>query len=564
MLKQCHALLALKWAILCHTWSAGHTISALIVGFILTVMLSLSLGLAVILHLSAPWLLEQGGAMGVMLALDIMIFFLLFFMVFGLMLELQRTDVIDFKKMLFLPVSPRMIFALNFLAALITPSLCFFLPAAVGLLSGLAVQEGPRLLLGLPLALALYLMLAAWLYYLRGILAIFMENKRKRRLVLTLLPLFFIALGQLPNLLTHTFRTGENEEERLERSSSENAEQLRRWNLAIPFGWFPYGVNGLIQGAPEQAAFAFLGLSLFGGLGLGLGYRSTLRHYTGANTSSGRSGAKAGTAPRTRPLTARRLPLLSEDTGGMALAEFLNALRHPNVRMAMIMPVCLGLFLMVMYRTGMYKANLNPESPWLPIMVLLWPFLHFAFILFNIFGIDRQGFSGLMLLPAPRHRYLFAKNLALFPFAGGVSLLFVLLAAVLLKLPGYNVEIALLQVFHLYMMYCILGNYLSLYAPYRIARDTMRAYTNRLTIFLTGLASTLMVTVMLLPTTGILMLDSLIEKRYASRDLPAGMIAAIALLFVTAALYRVTLTHAGDILLSREQKIYARLYRDRE
>lgn len=564
MLKQCYALLALKWAVACHTWSAGRTFSALIIAVIFLVMLFLSAALSVLLFWSVPWLLEQGGELGVVLALDIMIFTLIFFMVFGFMLELQRTDVIDFKKMLFLPVSPKMVFGLNFLAALATPSTLFFLPAVTAFLAGLALHENPRLFWGLPLALALYLMLAAWFYYLRGLLAIYMENKRKRRLVLTLLPLFFIALGQLPNALTMTFRPEQKEEQQSEMAASERTRQLLQWNRAIPFGWFPYGVHGLMQDDTQAAAFGFLGLSALAGLGLGLGYRSTLRHYTGAASAPVRSGAKAGPGPRLRPLTARRLPFLDEDTAGMTLAELLNALRHPNVRMAMITPVCLGLFLLVMYRTGMYKATLNPESPWLPVVVLLWPFLHFAFILFNLFGVDRQGFYGLMLLPVPRHRYLFAINLALFPFAGGVSMLFLLLAAVLLKLPPYNVAIAAIQVFQIYLMYCILGNYLSLYAPYRIARDTMRAYTNRLTVFLIGLASTCIVGIMVLPAALILMLDGIVENRWGRQDLPAGLLAAAVLLLLTLGLYRLTLTHAGDVLLSREQKIYAALYKDRE
>jgi hypothetical protein len=110
--------------------------------------------------------------------------------------------MIDLRKMLYLPVSPRMVFVLNYVASLVTPVGALFACATTGLCLGLSWRYGPRMLLGIPVAAAFYLMLAAWTYYFRGTLVMLMENKRRRRALLALLPLACVLLLQIPNILT--------------------------------------------------------------------------------------------------------------------------------------------------------------------------------------------------------------------------------------------------------------------------------------------------------------------------------------------------------------------------
>ena len=65
--------------------------------------------------------------------------------------------MVDLRKMLYLPVSLKAVFGLNFAASLFTPATLFFALPVVGFAAGLAVGFGMRMLLAVPLALYLLL-----------------------------------------------------------------------------------------------------------------------------------------------------------------------------------------------------------------------------------------------------------------------------------------------------------------------------------------------------------------------------------------------------------------------
>ena len=76
----------------------------------------------------------------------------------------------------------------------------------------------------------------------------------------------------------------------------------------------------------------------------------------------------------------------------------------------------------------------------------------------NIFGLDRNGFRALVLLPARRDYILLAKNLSCAPFAALIAV--VLLGAVkfVARLPWEPVLGGLLQAGGAFLMFCLLGN----------------------------------------------------------------------------------------------------------
>ncbi len=563
MLGQCWALLMLKWAILRNSWSTAAWVSGVLLGLTVLFLAALSLGLALAAFFLG-WRGVGGGqdSLALLLIMDGAVVFFVFLYFWGLLFELQRSDVVDLRKMLHFPVSLPMVFGLNFLTSLLSPALLFFAPSAIGFVGGLALRYGPQVLLGLLLALAFFLMLGAWAYYARGVLAILMENKRRRRIIMAVLPLAFVLMAQVPNLLIQTQR------ERIERNggksdwSNEQAEYVVVLaNAAIPIGWLPYGVWRLTTGAVFPAGLCLAGLSGVAGVGLALGFRSTVRHYRGE--TGPRRKKTVALPPQRRVATAWRMPLLGEDTSAMLTAEFLGYSRHPNIRMLLIMPICMGLFLLFMYKNGAY-GDRNVQGAWMPLIVLVWPFFNFSMVLFNLFGVDLHGFRGMLLFPMPRHKYFLAKNLALFPFVAGLSLAFVLCAAALMDTAPRYIFISLIQVLQLYLMYCIVGNFISLYFPYRIARDTLRARANRPLMLLLGLVSMVVVSVMVIPTSVCLMLDDLVAAAWGPQGYSVGLIASAVLLAITAAAYAASLTHAGDLLLVREQRILESLSRDRE
>ena len=563
MIRQAWAILVLKWLLLRHAMTPGKALSWGVTAVFFLLLLIIALPLSAGLFYLGLRGFNYEDPLLVLGLYDLITLVFFFFWFWGLLIELQRADVIDFRKMLFLPVSLPMVFSLNYLASLIGPACLIFALGCIGLHLGLAFQFGPAMLLGLPIAAAFFMMLGAWAYYLRGMLAILMENKRRRRLIMTLLPMCFILLGQTPSLLTHLLRNGsgaaaaEGLSERLFESL------LLYGNLLLPPAWMPIGLWSVHSGNYLAALSACVGLLTLTALGLRLGYRATWRYYTGAE-SRPKQPRKNGASKRSRRVfTARRLPLLSEDTAAMTLNAWLTYLRHPNIRSLLLMPLCMGAFIMMMYRSGAY-GDQPSGGMWMPVIILIWPFFNFSFVLLNLFGVDRAAFQGLILLPTPRRRYLLAKNLALFPFVGGLSFLFILLGAVLMAVELKQVLLSLVQVIQLYLAFCIAGNYTSLFLIYHINRDGMRARANRPMMLLIGLAAAAFTGLMLIPSSFCINVDRYAADYGYAGPIPLGLLFSVALLACTALLYAFTLVHAGDLFALREQHMHTQLARDRE
>ncbi|HDP35738.1 MAG TPA: hypothetical protein ENN29_11595 [Candidatus Hydrogenedentes bacterium] len=262
--------------------------------------------------------------------------------------------------------------------------------------------------------------------------------------------------------------------------------------------------------------------------------------------------------------TARSLPLLENDTAALTLAFYYSFARHPHIRMLLIMPLCLGLFFLFMYRAGAYGGQLAGETAWIPMAALAWPFFNFSLFLFNVFGVDAQSFQGLMLLPVQRRKYLIAKNIALAPFVLGLSLFFVATGALLVQAPLRVIALSLILAAHLYLFFSVVGNYLSVGFPYRINRDALRQPTRRLRMVIVGVASTALATLMILPATCCMLAERFLSVHPDIMVRNAGILSAAALLVSSLAAYMVGLSVFGDQFTEREHRIYLRISGDRE
>ncbi|MBI3191906.1 MAG: hypothetical protein HYZ36_04505, partial [Pedosphaera parvula] len=412
--RQLWALVVLKAVIFRNTMSTGKALSLVLGGLLLVLGAVFSLGIAGGLFYTSAVLLQPFDSIITLLVMDGVVGLFLFLWLWSLLMEVQRSEIIDLRKMLYLPISLHTVFGLNFIVSLFSPTLLFFVPGMIGLVLGLSLRHGAAALWGIVLGGAFFLMLSAWAYYIRGILAILMENKRRRRLVLTVLPLTFVMLAQLPNVLIHHGVITHKRDEQSHPTAEERMRALQTqdevlgWvvtaNAVFPPGWLPMGQWYLLEGEPLRAAACFGGLLLVTAAGLALGYRSTVRYYTGASRGRVTGAPVPKAARRTRVLTGRRLPGFADDTASLCYAAFLSYLRHPNIRMLLIMPVCLGLFFLFVYGSE-WGEKAGRGGQWLPYFVLLWPFLNFGYILLNVFGIDRESFRAMVLLPAPRHKY---------------------------------------------------------------------------------------------------------------------------------------------------------------
>lgn len=506
----------------------------------------------------------------------------------GMLSELQRSDVVDFRKMLYLPVRLRMIFLLNFGVSLASPLLIFFGFIAFGASIGFTLGAGLRMLWLLPLSAAFYLALMAWTYHLRGLLGTLMENKRRRRLILTLIPVFFILVAQAPNLFIHLVRperdrglethenaalTPEEEQARLAKELTDirmQNEGLRRKvvlaNAVIPPGWLSTALVALREEEYGVAALCMLGFCGLAGLGLALGYRSTLTYYTGMSQRHPKPRSKDGRTRgvQKRPLTSRTLPLVSDDTSAVALASWLTAIRHPRVRVQLIMPLVIGLFLLVVYLSRHQEAAALPQAAWALPAVVFWLMLNCAPFLFNSFGLDPEGYQAFILLPTPRARYLAGKNLAFFPLLGTVFIFMVTVTAVATR-PSFGVmAVSVLQFVQVYLTMCILGNFLSVYFPYRLKKDSMNTAKFNPRLFLVGIGTMVLLPLAMLPT--VVCYGLVLYGAYLGEwgRLPLGEIVSLMMTMLTFLVYRATLTPISQCLMGREQAILAILEKDRD
>jgi len=477
-----------------------------------------------------------------------------------------------------LPVSLRMVFLLNYGVALFTPALLLFALPVLGIILGLTVSFGPRMLAALPVAGMFYLMLGAWTYYVRGALAAIMENKRRRRLVVVVLTFAFILAGQLPNLIGGMVRSNGRIAKSIEHAASKTVEKSvregggtdvnlsatgRALHAAIPLAWLPYGIFAVAERRFTTAAGCFGGMGLLTALGLGLGFRSTRRYYMGISAKS--PPVKSVTLRFERPtMIARTLPVVDDDTSAMTMACFLSYLRLPNVYMMLLMPFVMGfVFLVVLMRRGPISPG-SPAPEWILPLVTVWPFLNVGILIFNVFGTDRAGFRALVLLPTERYKYLLAKHLALFPLAAGMSILFVVLASLILHMGALTLLIAFLQVIETYLLFCVAGNFVSVYFPYRMSWEGMRGHGKLSQAHLMGFLMFPVTGILLLPSLFCFNLDRLLAALGCASALPAGLLASIAILAITAVIYKFSLRRAGALLLRREQRVLDRLVRDRE
>jgi hypothetical protein len=554
VIRQALALLAMQRALTVRSWTRGKTLAAFLGLAMLLLGCAGAAGLSVALWHLAANLLEDRPAMLRLAAFDLLTLLFLFLSAWGLLMDMQRGDLLDLRRLLHLPLSPRLLFGVNYLYSLLSPALLFFAPGCVALATGLAAWAGPAAWQALPLGAPFFLMVSAWTYHARGWLAILLQDRRKRRLFAVLLPVVAILLSQVPAFASYWLEEQSFDWRRL-LDDPVWTTRVVRVNQYFPPFWLPLGLHAALAGDVARVAWCGAGMASLGGLGLLLGYRTTLRYHRAGGNPGGTGSATRGT--KGRAMTALPLPLLPRDTAALTLTFLLDFARHPAVRSQMIMPPLMTLLLCagIVMRRGESLPEWSAGAA--PLFVLLLPFLGSTMMFFNLFGTDIRGFRGLVLLPAARGRILLAKNLALFPFVS-LQCVFVLgIAALATGAPPATLGLQLLHVPAAYLLFCVLGNLLSVLAPSPLSRDALRATGGRLMLMARGVAYAALAALALSPSMALLGMAARAQDTPPFVWWGTAALAAAALL-----LYRLTLTFTGDLLTAREQAILATLARD--
>jgi sorbitol-specific phosphotransferase system component IIC len=259
-------------------------------------------------------------------------------------------------------------------------------------------------------------------------------------------------------------------------------------------------------------------------------------------------------AGNSEALLERRLPALSEHASIVALANFRALIRAPEAKMVLLSPV-----IMIVVFGGMFLTRPgNPNEFLRPVMAAgAMTFLLFMLVGLagNLFGFDRAGFRAFVLSPVSRRDILLGKNLSLVPFAIALMTLAVVLMQVVRPMRADHLIALSLQMIPMYLLYCLVGNFLSIIAPMAMKSGSLAPARPKGMKMLVHLAFVPMFPLTLAPTLIPLGIEFLLNWAGWWTWFPAYLVFTLAELAVAAYVYARVLNWQGDILQRREQGI---------
>lgn len=472
----------------------------------------------------------------------------LFLWMITVLSEVQRSEAIDIRRLMHLPVSLQQIFIINYFASLFTPSLILAVPASGALALGLVLSRGPHMAWLLAVLFAFFFVLTAWTYCLRGWLVNLMTNKRRRRAIIMGMTAAVILVGQLPNVVFNSPLSRKY----LRNQGRQAADAVERVPLAVT------RILAAVQAVPLwkiALPLAATGTAL-GGLGLLRAYRVTVSFYTAASTRRPRKRRRAEAGRRARrSMVLRRLPFAPEPVSAMAMAFLRSNLRAPEIRMALLMPVVMGLIFGMVFlgRSGGNMPEAFKALPTLGVMAL--SALALSQFIFNIFGFDREAFRTLLLLPTDGRRMLLAKNLSLLPFPMGIGGLLLVLVTLLLRLPPWTFLASALQLLATCLLLCIPGNFASTRVPFRLPGATMHRPKVPTPVILLVLLFQLTIPVILLPVAIPPLLGMVVTMYHPLPGELVNLAGSTGVLLVAMFVYGLTLAPAGRYFQNRSLDI---------
>jgi ABC-2 type transport system permease protein len=540
-----------------------------------------------------------------MYAWDGVVIAFLFFWLIGLITELQRTDPLSLSKFLHLPVSANGAFLINYLSSLLRLSLIVFLPVMLGFSVALVVVKGIAMLPVFLLVAAFLVMVTGLTYQFQGWLASLMSNPRRRRTVIMLVTVSFVLIAQLPNLLNflspwgpqqraarvpamnpefdeqkRAFESGKidaaefarrlqalTEKQKLagQQSDRESLQQFERTarfvNVVLPIGWLPLSVMTAAEGNLVPSILGLLGMTLIGATSLYRAYRTTVGMYQGKQTS-GKKGqlAQAVTFPAEKRKPARNLveanlPLVSEPVAAVALAGLRSLLRAPEAKMMLLSPLLMSvIFGSMLWRS---RSSLSDAfRPFVAIGGMIFVLFGVVQLMANQFGFDRDGFRVFVLSAARRRDILFGKNLSFAPLVFGMAAIVLGTLQAVCPLRWDHFLAMIPQYVSMYLLFCLLMNFLSIYAPAHVAAGSLKpAHPKFLTVLMH------MVTFMIFfPLTQALTLaplgtELIVRLLGHGAGIPICLLLSLLECALIAATYYFCTDGLGALLQSREQKI---------
>jgi ABC-2 type transport system permease protein len=599
------AFVWLRWRLLYNQQRRAGALSAAITVIVVIGALLTAIPLFIGCFMLGLYAIPKAAPVHLMYAWDAVAAAFLLFWLIGLIAELQRSDPLTLSRFLHLPVSANGAFLINYLGSLLRLSLILFGPVMLAFALALVVVKGISMLLVLPLLAAFLLMVTAVTYQFQGWLAALMSNPRRRRTVIAITTVTFVLIVQLPNLLNflapwrpqrqadrsanveqelsklnRALQSGEidvaelvrRQQELMEkqkagaqqadREALEKVEQTARFaNMVLPIGWLPLGVMSAAEGSFIFTILGFLGMTLIGSASLFRAYRTTIGLYQGQFTNRKSrpappvKTAAAGRGPRGLFLETR-LAGMSEPVSAVALAGLRSLARAPEAKMMLLSP----LLMCFIFGSMLWRGRLGISEPIRPLVAvggMIFVLFGVSQLMSNQFGFDRDGFRVFVLSAARRRDILMGKNLSFAPLALGMAAILLTTLQVLCPMRWDHFLAMIPQYVSMFLLFCLLANLLSIYAPVHVAAGSLKPSNPKLLTVLLQLVMFMFIFPLIQGLTLLPLGIEAVLKLFLGWPAiaPIYLVLSLAQCAVVILIYRFLLDLQGDLFQAREQRI---------
>jgi hypothetical protein len=213
---------------------------------------------------------------------------------------------------------------------------------------------------------------------------------------------------------------------------------------------------------------------------------------------------------------------------------------------------------MVLGAMFLFRTQLKaPEAakPFIATAAMVFSVFMLVQFFANQFGFDRDGFRALILSPSERRFILMGKNLACLPVGTGFGVILLVLVCARLGLSPFVFIAGLLQLAALLLLAALLGNVISILAPYRIQAGTMKPAKMPGLTMLLMMACHMLFPIAMAPAFIPPLAQFLWQKAGWPNAVPVNLILSAVLAALIAVTYWQTLGPLGRLLQRRETKI---------
>ena len=319
-----------------------------------------------------------------------------------------------------------------------------------------------------------------------------------------------------------------------------------------------------------MAGLGLLGMTLIGAGSLFRAYRTTVALYQGQFTN--RKGKPAPVIATPTPVAAResdleqkrearpllleaRLPVISEPVSAVALAGIRSLIRAPEAKMMLLSPVIMGFIFGSMLWRGSAAIS-ETIRPLVAIGGMAFVLIGMVQLMANQFGFDRDGFRVFVLSSARRRDILMGKNLSFAPIALVLVAILLIALQVLCPLRWDHFLAMIPQFLSMFMLFCLLTNLLSIYAPTHIAAGSLKPTSMKLTTALLHMVSFMVIFPLSQALTLIPWGAELAVKLLGHETIiPICLVLSLLECACIAAIYHYSLNGLGSLYQGREQKI---------